>query len=352
MKISDFSKLYCQPGHFYMCHFVHAFLYVIILRTRISTHLHLQIGLDTFHWNPIAHIFIWGSILSWLVVIPISSTQGLYGLIGFFEYAGVAFEVIRSATFWFYVILSTAVALAPTIIFRTLRLDLSPHIVDDVRLLQKKEGRRLFKRLKFHRKPADSDAPRSRLSTKRTGYAYSHTEGYGKMITTGHIFGMNEEEVFVERQRRLTMIVSNPASGTGTPSRNSFSATKAAMAAAGVAAAVATHGVAMDDSDKLQVDVHEVDVERKDEENSPVNEDSVNVDFVDETDVNSSRAQLLPTKKDGASEERDGRGSSVTIEVEEIEEDPPVRMNLPGSVESPSSDGGKKEESDEHQALL
>ena len=299
--------------------------------------LHTQIGLDTFHWNPIAHIFIWGSILSWLVVIPISSTSGLYGLIGFFQYAGVAFEVIRSATFWFYVPLATIVALTPTIIFRTMRLDFDPHIIDDVRLVQKNEGRKLFKRLKFHRKPADSVIARA-PSTKRTGYAYSHTEGYGQMISTGHIFGMNEEEVIRERQKRISMIVSNPASGTGTPTKEPFSPTKAAFVAAGVVSAVVTHGIVTEDREdaKVHVDIHEES--KTGDGSSPINEGKLKVNFVDEADENnSSRALLLPGQKDDSLEESEGRGSSVTIEVEE-DDPPPVSMNLPGSVESPTSD--------------
>ena len=300
-------------------------------------YLHSQIGLDTFHWNPIAHIFIWGSILSWLVVIPISSTSGLYGLIGFFQYAGVAFEVIRSATFWFYVPLATIVALMPTIIFRTMRLDFDPHIIDDVRLVQKKEGRRLFKRLKFHRKPEESAITRA-PSTKRTGYAYSHTEGYGQMISTGHIFGMNEQEVIRERQKRLSMIVSNPASGTCTPTKEPFSPTKAALVAAGVASAVVTHGGEDREDAMVKVDVHQES--KTEDESSSINESKLKVDFVDETESNnnSSRALLLPGKKEDSLEESEWRGSSVTIEVEE-DDPPPVSMNLPGSVESLESDG-------------
>ena len=37
----------------------------------------LQIALDTFHWNPIMHFSVWGSIIVWFVVIPITSTEAI-----------------------------------------------------------------------------------------------------------------------------------------------------------------------------------------------------------------------------------------------------------------------------------
>ena len=294
------------------------------------------------------HIFVWGSILSWLVVIPISSTEGLYGLIGFFQYGGTAFEVIGSATFWFYLPIATMVALAPTIIFRIVRLDVDPHNIDDVRLLQKKEGRQLFKRLKFHRKPVDSAA--SRRSMKRTGYAYSHTEGFGEMITTGRIFGLNEEEVFIERQRRLSTIISKPTSRATSPPDDKGSVLKATLAVAGVTAAVAAHGLVQEVSEEgkqeTDVEIHVADLgDKKNEElkspdeSSPSEEENVKVDLSNEVapedsevpadegemppkdltpDHDSSSAQLLPANEDSSSENVPGSvGSPASVDAED-----------------------------------
>lgn len=176
----------------------------------------MQIAMDTYHWNPIMHLFVWGSILSWLVVIPIVSTETFYNLLpGSLRYVGVAFEVLSSATFWIYLPIVTIVALAPTIIFRIMRIDLDPHIVDDVRLLQDKQGRKLFKRIKLrHKHEGTKSRPHS---IRRSGYAYSHTEGFGELISSGRIFGLNEEEVLAEHRRRLSTIISNPTSRAGSP---------------------------------------------------------------------------------------------------------------------------------------
>ncbi len=175
----------------------------------------MQIAMDTYHWNPIMHLFVWGSILSWLVVIPITSTELFYNIPGLFRYVGVAFEVLSTATFWIYLPIATVAALAPTIIFRIMRIDLDPHIVDDVRLLQDQQGRKLFKRIKLRHKREDT-ASRPH-SIRRSGYAYSHTEGFGDLISSGRIFGLNEEEVSAEHRRRLSTIISNPTSRAASP---------------------------------------------------------------------------------------------------------------------------------------
>ena len=325
------------------------------------------------------HIFIWGSILSWLVVIPITSTEGLYGIIGFFEYAGVAFEILSSATFWFYLPVTVAVALAPTIAFRIMRLDVNPHTIDDVRLLQHQEGRRLFKRLKFHRKPPASAV--SRRSVKRTGYAYSHTEGYGKMITTGHIFGMNEEEVLAERHRRISTIVSHPGSRATSPGKDSLSAIGSTLVAAGVEAAVmvASHRIVEEEHDdvsqKTAVEIHKVVVEvektetersHQDQQSPIVDEENVKVDLTDKederegtspeeitSDHDSSRALLLPEKTYIAGDEGEPIETNL-IEVKENDDWPQISINLPGSVESPPSNVEEEEEgaSDDQKVLV
>lgn len=164
----------------------------------------LQIALDTFYWNPIMHVFVWGSILVWFLIIPITSTGLLYG--SFFQYVGVAYEVMSTANFWFYLPLSAVVALLPTIFFRLLKLYRYPTYVDFVRLKERKEGKKLFKRKKIDRKS------RSAHSMKRSGYAFAQEQGFGHLISTGHIFGMDEGFVAAERTRRNSTFLSASSS--------------------------------------------------------------------------------------------------------------------------------------------
>ena len=177
----------------------------------------LQLALDTFYWNPIQHVFVWGSILAWFVVLPITSSSAFYvaGIGVFsFDFLGVFFEVIKTGTFWFYWPLAAIIALGPTIAFRTLLLDRRPTLVDDVRLKMKKEGRKVFRRALLK-----SKLPRISFSLagmkERTGYAFSHQGGFGKLILSGKMFaGQSEDQVHEERERRYSTIVPSPAHKT------------------------------------------------------------------------------------------------------------------------------------------
>ena len=262
----------------------------------------MQIALDTFHWNPIMHIFVWGSILSWLVVIPIAGTGAFYDLLpGLLRYVGVAFEVLSSATYWIYLPIVTVAALAPTIIFRIMRVDVNPHIVDDVRLLQSQEGRKFFKHVRLRRKPPPDSATR-RPSVRRSGYAFSHTEGFGELISSGRIFGMNEEEVFAEHQRRLSTIISNPTSRAMSPPSDVIKVTP-------------THEIVqVREAHKKEMDaeIHEVDerTEAECNEGGATPEDPT-------LDHSSSTASLVLSKIDGSSDE----GTDCIEEGKTISED-------------------------------
>ena len=155
------------------------------------------------------HIFVWGSIVAWFVVIPITSTEAIYNITLFRFYPGAAFQVLASATFWFYLPLVTVIALLPTVALRVIRLEFYPHLVDDVRLKMKLEGKKLFKR--FKQKSLLTHSPRS-LKRKRTGYAFSHQEGFGRLIETGVGFCdmPPPEQVEEQRRQRLSVWMSSP----------------------------------------------------------------------------------------------------------------------------------------------
>ena len=161
------------------------------------------------------HLFVWGSIIAWFVVVPIINTSFLYvGLIALFRfYVGVSDQVLATATFWFYWPLAAVIALLPTVVFRTIRLDLDPHLVDDVRLKMKMDGKKLFKRFRFKRSTLRREG-----TITRTGYAFAHEEGFGRIIESGVGFrGMRQERVEEERRKRLEKMGSLSPSISTTP---------------------------------------------------------------------------------------------------------------------------------------
>lgn len=251
------------------------------------------------------HLFVWGSIIAWFVVIPFMSAGPVYsGFLPLFAlYAGVAIEVLGSATFWFYWPLAVMVALSPTICSRITRLDLDPHLVDDVRLLQNKEGRSIF----THQKPSRKPSFRAQ-SVKRSGYAFAQEEGYGKMIASGKIFGQDEQEVQKKHSQRLSqLIVTNPPTPTRTASPYSV--------AAGVEASLTLASSVLVSNEVHQVTV-EIDV------HPPEGEATREPDPEDNGEV---------TKM-----EDEGEG---TLEAQDVAS-PSVRVDIPGSVASGPDESG------------
>lgn len=159
------------------------------------------------------HFFVWGSIVSWFVVIPITSTGLFYS--DFFRYNAVANQVLSTATFWFYWPLAAFAALLPTVVFRMLRLDLSPKLVDDVRLKQHAEGRHLFKRKILLR---GTKTKRKETFVRRSGYAFSQEPGFADLICTGRGFGLSAENIEQQRNEYMnTWRSSRPSSRAVTP---------------------------------------------------------------------------------------------------------------------------------------
>ena len=202
------------------------------------------------------HIAVWGSIASWFVVIPFIGTSVFHG--SFFNYTGVANEVLSTAQFWFFWPLAAVISLTPTVMFRFMRLDLDPHLVDDVRLNVAKEGRSLFRRRTFKRKVPKQLA----TSNKRTGYAFAHQQGFARLIMSGLGFGMPLHEVAVEHRERITSLISASRQGSPAPQRSSAfqkqgteSSISAGIFAATITAAAVSRSFSKpEDADALDVD--------------------------------------------------------------------------------------------------
>ena len=163
----------------------------------------LQVALDTNYWNPIIHVSIWGSILSWLVVPPfLSNIVPLY-VLDAATYFGVANEVLASSMFWWYLIIATMIALVPIIAIRIGATELWPTLLDDVKLLEtNKRSEELVESLKKQFHKDDDDSIPVVPSRWRTGYAFAHEEGFGQIISTGRYLGALADDVEKERIQR------------------------------------------------------------------------------------------------------------------------------------------------------
>jgi phospholipid-translocating ATPase len=138
----------------------------------------LRCGIETSYWTGINHLFIWGSILCYYAIMFIMYTDYFQ-----MEYVGVAVSVLCTANYWFTILLCVIILLVPIIAERFYYVDTRPTLTDKVRAKQRKlkprrrAGERIVRRA--------STLRRSQRSVGRSGYAFSHQEGFAELITSG-----------------------------------------------------------------------------------------------------------------------------------------------------------------------
>merc|ERR1719412_1471054 len=168
-----------------------------------------QIALDTTYWTVFNHITIWGSIVVYFLLQFISN----YVLGGL--YIGSLTMVLSDYTFWFTCALTTVVLLVPVAALRFYRTDAHPTLTDKARMFQRHTKRE--DRKKPDRGKAFS-ARRSRRSV-RSGYAFAHQEGFGRLITSGRIMKQNQTGNPVLPSFHASMIQAMPKIRTSSKSK-------------------------------------------------------------------------------------------------------------------------------------
>ena len=90
---------------------------------------------------------------------------------------------MSEATFWFTTIISCIILVIPVLSWRFLFIDLRPTLSDRVRLKQRLASMRSRQSQDILRTPSTRRTRRS----LRSGYAFAHQEGFGRLITSGKI---------------------------------------------------------------------------------------------------------------------------------------------------------------------
>jgi len=161
----------------------------------------VQVALDTAYWTVFNHITIWGSLIFYF------GLQYFYNFVIGGSYVGSLTKAMGEATFWFTMVLSIVALMIPVVAWRFYFVDRFPTLSDRVRLKQRLSAIRYrirpsccFKRShrnvlfivfvdRAHKSTDFSRTPSARRSRRslRSGYAFAHQEGFGKLITSGKI---------------------------------------------------------------------------------------------------------------------------------------------------------------------
>ncbi|XP_039074863.1 phospholipid-transporting ATPase ID isoform X3 [Hyaena hyaena] len=151
--------------------------FAVTVATSLVIVVSVQIGLDTGYWTAINHFFIWGSLAAYFAILFAMHSDGLFGMFpNQFRFVGNAQSTLAQPTVWLTIALTTVVCILPVVAFRFLKLSLKPDLSDTVRysqLVRKKRAQ--------HRCTRRA----GRTSSRRSGYAFAHQEGFGELIMSG-----------------------------------------------------------------------------------------------------------------------------------------------------------------------
>lgn len=154
-----------------------------VFGTVVSTNLVVvvtaQAALDTSYWTVFNHIVIWGSIAFFFAMTLLFNSPKIR-----VQYYGVFKKVLSTPAFWFSLFLTLVILLVPVVAYRFYKFDLAPTLADRCRFIQRISRRRTKPiEIQLRRR---SSYRKSRRSI-RSGYAFSHQEGFGNLITSGMI---------------------------------------------------------------------------------------------------------------------------------------------------------------------
>ncbi|XP_023245345.1 phospholipid-transporting ATPase ID [Copidosoma floridanum] len=136
-----------------------------------------QIALDTSYWTIVNHFMVWGSLI-WYFILDFSYNYVVRG-----SYVGSLQMAMSEATFWFVSVISCIMLVIPVLSWRFFFVDVRPTLSDRVRLKQRLVQMRTRQSQDVLRTPSTRRTRRS----LRSGYAFAHQEGFGRLITSGKI---------------------------------------------------------------------------------------------------------------------------------------------------------------------
>ncbi|XP_063305087.1 probable phospholipid-transporting ATPase IM [Pelobates fuscus] len=159
--------------------------FAVTVATSLVIVVSVQIGLDTSYWTAINHFFIWGSLAVYFSILFAMHGDGIFDIFpSHFPFVGNARNSLSQKSVWLVIFLTTVICVMPVLTFRFLKVDLTPTLSDKVRYLQQ---------AKKKRKPLENRMRRiHRTSSRRSGYAFAHQEGYGELITSGKNMRVND----------------------------------------------------------------------------------------------------------------------------------------------------------------
>uniref|UniRef100_A0A665URR5 Phospholipid-transporting ATPase n=1 Tax=Echeneis naucrates TaxID=173247 RepID=A0A665URR5_ECHNA len=152
--------------------------FALLTQTCVLCAVSIQLGLEMSYWTAVNTFFVLGSLTIYFVVTFTMYSNGMFLVLPrAFPFIGTARNSLNQPNVWLTILLTSALCVLPVVTYRFLLIQLCPTINDKV----------MFKVRRA--KPAPSPPTRRvrmrRTSSRRSGYAFSHAQGYGDLVTSG-----------------------------------------------------------------------------------------------------------------------------------------------------------------------
>ncbi|XP_015253108.1 PREDICTED: phospholipid-transporting ATPase ID-like [Cyprinodon variegatus] len=152
--------------------------FALLTQTCLLFAVSIQLGLEMSYWTAVNTFFVLGSLAMYFVVTFTMYSNGMFLILpAAFPFIGTARNSLNQPNVWLTIILTSILCVLPVVTYRFLLIQLCPTINDKV----------MYKVRQARATPPPP--PRRtrirRTSSRRSGYAFSHTQGYGDLVTSG-----------------------------------------------------------------------------------------------------------------------------------------------------------------------
>ncbi|XP_069068532.1 phospholipid-transporting ATPase ID-like [Pleurodeles waltl] len=155
--------------------------FALVAQTCLLLVVSVQIGLDTSYWTAVNQFFIWGSMAVYFAITFTMYSDGMYLIFtSSFPFLGTARNSLSQPSVWLTIFLTTILCVLPVLAYRFLKIQLKPTFSDTVQKKIREEKKRP--------PPPPRRVRLRRTSSRRSGYAFSHQQGYGDLIMSGRSF--------------------------------------------------------------------------------------------------------------------------------------------------------------------
>lgn len=154
--------------------------FVMLGQTCLLLVVSLQLCLDTNYWTAVNQFFVWGTLAVYFAVTFTMDTKDIYFIMtSGFPFIGSARNSLNQPNVWLTILLTTSLCILPVVATRFTFLLLCPTVTDKVRHKTREEALLVPPPRRSHPK---------RYSTRRSSYAFSHSQGYGDLVTSQKFF--------------------------------------------------------------------------------------------------------------------------------------------------------------------